>query len=448
MKHYYLFLAASICMLFSLLSHTNAQSSQPLVLTLQDALKIATEKNWDVKIAHQDILKAEQQINEAYSNAYPSLSFSGKYMRNIKLPVMFIPPNTAFNPSSETQTFELGSNNSVDASVTLSQVIYSQKVNTAIKIADEYASYSKTALTSTRLQTIVQVKKAFYSVMLMQELLSVARKNLEAASANFTNVAAQYKQGVSSEYDYLRADVQKSNAQPLVIQTENNLELAKNYLKTLLALPMESALEVKGQFLLEEVPTQVLEEKNATAINMNPVVQQLKINESLLDKNLIIERSEYYPTLALFGQYEWQSQDNTLHLSNYKWAESFVLGLQLSYNIFDGFRRGARIEQVKIDINKVSLARKKLEEALVIQVQQAQMKMAESKKRIKAQEKSLKQAEKTLSIAETRYKSGVGTQLEIIDTQAALVYARTNYVQAVFDYLSAKADWEYAVSLE
>jgi outer membrane protein len=76
------------------------------------------------------------------------------------------------------------------------------------------------------------------------------------------------------------------------------------------------------------------------------------------------------------------------------------------------------------------------------------MKMDEAKKRIDAQVKNLEQAEKTLSIAQTRYKSGIGTQLEIIDTQAALVYARTNHAQAIYDYLVAKADWEYAVTKE
>jgi outer membrane protein TolC len=423
-------------------------NAQVKVLTLEDAIKIALDKSWDVRIANQDVQKAEEQINEAYSNAYPSLSFASRYIRYLKLPVMFIPPNSLINPTSQTMTFELGSDNSYDASVTLSQVLYSQKVNTAIKIADDYSQYSKTAYSASRLQTILQVKKAFYNVLLMRELTKVAKKGFESAEANRKNVEALFKQGVASEYDKLRAEVQEANAKPMLIQTENNLKLTQDFIKNLLALDLSVPVEIKGEFILDEVKPEQLESRNADALSVNPILRQLSLNESLLDKSMIIERSEYYPMLALFGQYQWQSQDNTFQFGNYKWANSFFVGLQLSYNLFDGFRRGARIEQARIDKEKVSLTRRKVEEGIKIQIQQAQMKMDEAKKRIEAQTKNLQQAEKTESIAQTRYKSGIGTQLEIIDTQTALVFARTNYAQAIYDYLIAKSDWEFAVSIE
>ena len=101
------------------------------------------------------------------------------------------------------------------------------------------------------------------------------------------------------------------------------------------------------------------------------------------------------------------------------------------------------------EVSKLSgLSRRKLEEGISIQVQQAMMKMEEAKKRITAQQKSLQQADKALKISQTRFKSGVGTQLELIDTQAALTFANTNYAQAIYDYLMAKAEWEYSVSVE
>lgn len=425
-----------------------SQTTQKITLTLKDALAIAQEKNWDIRIAGEDIKRAEEQINEAYSNAWPSVSFTGRYVRNIKLPVLFIPPNTAFNPSPETQTFELGSDNSIDAGITLTQVLYSQKVNTAVQIADEYAEYSRKGERAKRLEVTLAVKKAFYNVLLMKEMVAVSKKSYELAEANFKNVSALYNQGVASEYDVLRAEVQKANMQPALLQAENSYQLTLNYLKNLLALDIDTEVDVQGEFVYEKISPEIITSANETALANNPFLQQLKINESLLEKNLTIEKSEYYPTLAMFGQYQWQTQDNTFKLQNYKWAESFMVGLQLSYNIFDGFRRGARIEQVKIDKEKISLTRKKVTEGLKIQIQQAQMKMNEAAKRIESQLKNLEQAEKTVSIAETRFKSGIGTQLEIIDTQTALTYARTNYAQAVFDYLSAKADWEYSVSIE
>ena len=74
------------------------------------------------------------------------------------------------------------------------------------------------------------------------------------------------------------------------------------------------------------------------------------------------------------------------------------------------------------------------------------MNMQEAKKRIFAQQQSLGQAAKAVQIAGTRYKSGVGTQLELLDSQTALTQARTNYTKAIYDYLIAKSEWERLVS--
>ncbi len=82
-----------------------------------------------------------------------------------------------------------------------------------------------------------------------------------------------------------------------------------------------------------------------------------------------------------------------------------------------------------------------------IQILSAELKMSEAKKRIVGQEKSNSQAQKAVRIAQTRFKSGVGTQLELLDAQVAMTRAQTNYAQAIFDYLVAKADWQYAVGI-
>jgi outer membrane protein TolC len=443
--------AGYVALLLLILQSAVFAQEQPkkIVITLPEAIKTALDKNWDVRLSDKDVRKAEEQINEAYSNAYPTISFSGSYNRYLKTPVMFIPPHTPyFNETDQTSTLDLTSKNSFDASVTLTQVLYSQKVNTAIKIADEYASYSQTAAKNARNETILTVKKAFYGVLLAQAMLDVSKKNFESADATFKNVQSQYKQGVASEYDALRSEVQRANAQPLLIQTENAVHLAKDYLKSVMAIDIATEIDVQGAFIFEDVPQSEMEESSDNALGNSLILKQLSINESLLKKNLTIERSEYYPTLAAFGKYDYQTQDNSFNFRTYLWAPSFVVGVQLSYPIFDGFKRGARIEQAKIEIEKVGLMKKKAEDGIKIQVKQARMKMDEAKKRIDAQVKNLEQAEKTLSIAQTRYKSGIGTQLEIIDTQAALVYARTNHAQAIYDYLVAKADWEYAVTKE
>jgi len=418
-----------------------------LSFTLDQAIAKAIENNWDIQMAKKDIEKSQEQIDEAYSNAFPRIDFTGNYTRNILLPVLFIPPDNAFNPTHNTETIELGSKNSFAATLGLTQVLYSQKVNTAIKIAGEYASYSQVGGKATKQSVALSVKKAFYTIMMAEQIVNVTRRSYESAKSNYENVSALFKQGVASQFDLLRSEVQAANVQPGLIQAENNLELAKSVFKNLLTIDLKTPVKIIGDFTYLEIPQDEIENAGSSAVNNSPLVQQLKIQESLLDKNVTIQRSDYFPTLAFFGQYQYQSQDNTWSVKNYNWARSFMIGLQLTYTLFDGFGRGARIEQAIIDKEKVAIGRSKLEEGLKVEVQQALLKMEESKKRIDAQQKSLAQADTALKIAETRYKSGVGTQLEIIDTETALTMAQTNYYQAIYDFLIAKSDWEYAVSI-
>lgn len=421
------------------------RQAQPLVLTLEQAISLALERNRDVLIAEQDRYKADAQIGEAKSGAFPQVSFSGQYARNVKTPVLFLPPGSPFNTSGSVMTIKLGSDNAYTAGLQLSQTLFSPKLGTAIDIAEDYQAFTEKSYEGTTQDVVLGVKKAFYAVLLAQRLVDVSQEGLEVAKANYENVKSLYRHGAAAEYDFLRAEVQVASTEPMLIQAENNLELAKNALKNMLAVDLNQEIQVKGDFIFTETPPDLMQQANIAALEKNPTIQQLSLQESILQKNVDIERADYFPTLSLFGSYQWQTQDNSFRIRDYTWAQSLIVGVQVSYSLFNGFRTSSRAEQASIDRQKVQYTRLKAEEGLKIQILQAQLKMEEARKRIAAQEKSISQAEKALTIAQTRYKSGVGTQLELLDTQAALTRTQTNYAQGVYDYLIAKADWERAV---
>jgi outer membrane protein len=422
-----------------------AGDDPPLVLTLEKALAMALEQNRDVLIAARERTKADAQENEAIAGALPQITVSGNYTRNIKKPVLFIPPNSPINPSNTVQKFELGSDNAYTLGASLSQPLFSKKVGVALDIANLYGDYADKAVLATEQDVIRQVKRAFYGILLARKLVDANRQGYDVVRANFDNVQSQYRHGSAAEFDLLRAEVQLANTEPLLISAENALALATNALKNLLAIPLDRDVVVQGEFAFEDIPRATLDAARENALTANPTIAGLLLQESLLEKNISIVRAAYFPTLNLTGSYQWQTQDNSFQFKNYNWANSLNFGLQLSYTLFDGFATGARAQQAMVDKEKVHFTRLKAEEGLKIQIQSAELRMIEARKRIGAQEKSLTQAEKAVGIAQTRYKSGVGTQLELLDTQVAMTRAQTNYAQAIYDYLIAMADWQYAV---
>ena len=448
MKGFITYILPGLLLLVSpmLAGEEGSQNAAPMVLTLEKAIEVALGQNKDVLIADQDRLKSDAQIGEAWSGALPQVSFGGGYTRNIKKPVMFIPPNTPLlNPTNSTQSIVISSDNSYQAGIQLAQPLFSRKVGVALEIAKTYDQFTQEGYRATQQSVVLNVKKAFYGVLLLQQLVEANRQALDVVRANYENVKALYNNGNAAEFDLLRAEVQLANTEPTLISAENNFVLAKNGLKSLLSIPLEQEVDVQGNFVFEPMDPAVLNESARTAVNQNPLLSQLSLQESMLEKNISIERANYYPTVALTGAYMWQTQDNTFQFSNYNWAKILTVGLSVSYSIFDGFRTGERIQEAVTDKEKVRYTRLKAEEGLRIQVQSEELKMAEAQRRIEGQEKNVGQAKKAVHIAQTRFKSGVGTQLELMDAQVAMTRTQTNYAQAIYDYLVAKAEWQYAM---
>jgi outer membrane protein len=426
----------------------SGDARSPLQLTLDGALALAFDQNRDILIAGEDRNKADEQVSEARAGVFPRITVAGQYSRFILKPVLFIPPNTPLlNPTNSTQKFDIGSNNSYLMGINFSQTLFDRKVGVALDIADTYHKYSEQAYEATQQDIALTVKKAFYGVLLAQKLVEANRQGLEVVKANFENVQTLYRHGNAAEYDLLRANVQLANTEPLVTSAENGLLLAKNALKSLLAIPLSREIELKGEMSFEPVPEESMAQADQKALATNPMIAQLALQESMLEMNISVEQSSYFPTLSLVGGYQWQTQDNTFQFHNYLWARTFNVGLQLSYTLFDGLKSTSRVQEASIERQKVHYARLKAEEGLKIQIQSAELKMLEATKRIGGQEKNIDQAEQAVRISQTRFRSGVGTQLELLDSQVAMTRAQTNYAQALYDYLVAKAEWQHAVGM-
>jgi len=422
-----------------------AQEENAVVLTLDQALKIARERNPDVLLAREESNKALAQVTEYRSFVMPRLTAYWNYTRNIQLPAFF------FNMRRDDGTMELreirvGSDNAYTGSLTLTQPLFRGGATiAAVKAAQIYVDVMAEAQQVTQADVLLAVKKAFYGVLLAQALLDAQQQTLHQAEAHWQNVKAHFEQGLTSEFEVLRAEIQVANLRPVVSQAENSLELAKTTLKNLIAIPLTQAIEVDGQLHYEPLDTAAMASSAAVALANRPEVRRLELMRSLLHQNIHIQRAAWFPSVNLVAAWQIQGQGDRFGLGAARWVRNANVGLQLSVPIFDSFQTAARVEEAQIELAKIEHQRRKLYDGIRVQTQQAQLKMGEAQRRIEAQQKSIAQAEKALKIAEVRYANGVGTQLELLDAQVALNRTRTNYIQALYDYTIAKAEWEYAI---
>ena len=185
-----------------------------------------------------------------------------------------------------------------------------------------------------------------------------------------------------------------------------------------------------------------------TLLENNASIQALKFQADVNEQMVSIYKAEYLPTLAAFGTYDWQAQNNQISsISGNDFVSSSMIGLSLSLNLFNGFQTTSRVDQAQVDLRKSEELLQGTKDFLQTRIQNIRYRLQESRRRIESQTRTVEQAQKGYEIAVTRYSSGSGTQLEVNDADFALANARVNRVQAIFDYNIAKTDLEELLSL-
>lgn len=413
-----------------------AQTKQTTVLTLNQAVNLALEKNADLKIASMEVTKSEEKLREARSGLFPNLDLSGQYQRYIDKPVIFLP---AGSPLGSTLT--IGSDNSYTAAVSLSVPLFAWSLYKNIGLASDALEITKLNYISVKNNIVVDVKKAFLSAILTRETKIVMQQSLTNAEENFENIKKLNSGGTLSDYDVLRAEVQVENLKPVVLQMENNYTLSLEALKVAIGLNANEDIEITDGIDFQE-PYQIPTEQEVIdelLIN-NPLLSILDSQVKLNDRAISVEQSAYLPTLSGFGNYQYQSQANDFNFSEYNWVKTFVLGLQIQLPIFNGFKTQARVSQAKIGLNQAIEQKRNYTEVLKTQALSVLYRIEQAVKRIEGQNKTVSQATEGFEIAKRRLNNSLATQLEVNDAELALRQAKLNRLQAIYDLKIAEAD--------
>jgi len=144
-----------------------SQTSGILTLTLDRAVELALQKNSDITVARLEVQKSAQKVKEAASHLFPSLDISGQYTRNIKKPVIFIPPGTPFSPpGGGTAVLEIGYNNAFSGAISLSLPLFVKSAYSGLHLAKQGLKLSREAFQESKIKTVTNVKKTFYGVLL------------------------------------------------------------------------------------------------------------------------------------------------------------------------------------------------------------------------------------------------------------------------------------------
>ncbi len=404
---------------------TAAAWAAPVELTLDEAVALALQNNSDIKISESEREKADWAVSEAKAGKKPSVNynFTGTYS----------------DPASKST----GSNESYDNRIALTLPLYTGgKAEGSIEAAKLGLKSADLGIEKAKQQIKLDATTGYFNILQTANLVKVAQESVDGLTAHLKNVQAQYDVGTVAKSDMLRSEVELADADQKLIIAKNNLELAVASFNNVTGLPLDTQINPKQSALAYMANNQTLSDSITYSLANRPEVAQADANVAVAKQQIKIAGADKKPTVSLTGYTDWNDTDLP-GADNDNWGASVTA----SYKLFDSGLAKSKVRQADAGLNKATEQARQSRDSVQLEVRQAFLNMKEAEKRIETSKVAVDKAEEDFKIAQVRYSAGVGTNLDVIDAQLALTQAKTNNIQALYDYNTSKAKLDKAMGI-
>lgn len=435
-----LFLTAAMIFLGTVnLARASDVKNGLMVLSLDQALKLAMEKNKDILKAKEYRNQVEGRYVEERAAALPQFVIQSGISRDrdesqAAAFSSFSIPGFSQNIPVERETRS--------ATVGVSQLLYSfGQVEAAIRAAKVGLKTADDQLLLYQQGALKDVSSAFYDVLLSKELYALAQQNLEQRMRHLDEARKKYQAGTATDYDILAAEVAVKNVRPVVIRTENLIRNSRENLRFLLGLENQE-VDAEGSLSAPIGPYPVFKDSLSLAWKNRPELADLKHRIGISEELLTIAKAGNMPILNFKAGYGWQSVDYSPGQAS---GAVWTAGLFVTFPFFDGLRTQGKITRAKSDLSTLKIEETKLVDAIVLQTREAVNFVREAGEIVKGLSGTVDQAQRLLAMAEKGFHFGVKTRLEVDDAQLNLTQAQSNLAKARRDYLVAQTQLEWVM---
>ena len=391
-------------------------------LTLPRTVGMALYYNRDIKMAHYDLKSAEYAINEARAGKMPNVNYNFAATRS----------------SSQTGVAGVSTiGNRFTNGLSVSIPLYTGgKVEGMTEIAKLGKTTAQEEVLRVEQQTKLDAIKGYYALLAYKQLKDVYDTSVTNLEGHIRDVTAQYNVGTVAKLDVLTSEVSLANSKTDAVTAANNVANAEASLENILGLPINTRLEL-AEYNMS------LEEALDYAMKYRPEVLQAALAVEKADENISVAQSGYRPTVAVSAGRNWFDTDFP-GTKNKGWQLQGTVSLP----IWDGGATRAKTKEAKEAFTKARENEQKVREAVQLEVKQAYLAIRSAAQRVQATQASVNQAAESFKIATVRYQAGVGIHLDVLDAQLNLDKARTNNIQALYDYDVGIATLEKAMGMD
>jgi outer membrane protein TolC len=278
---------------------------------------------------------------------------------------------------------------------------------------------------------------------------------MEVAQQTVASIASQkevaenfYKVGLSPLNDLLQSQVQLANAKQQLTTAQNNLEIARTRLNTVLRRPVNTPV-----LLVEEVDYATFQESLDDCLAQSQKnrleIQVADLDIGIAEKQVKLTDKDYVPTVNLLGAYARTGDDWEAHggegISD---SAGWNVQATATWEFWQWGRTGYGRKEKLARLAQSKYRKTELTDTINLEVKSAYLRTNEAEQNIITIEKAVEQAKENLRITEEQYKEQVATQTDVLVAQTLLTQTMTNYYNALYDFKIAKAVLMRAIGRE
>jgi outer membrane protein TolC len=421
------------------------QTQEPSPLSLQQAVKIALEKNPQRKAALADTSAASANVSAARSFLLPHATFSetatsgndpvyvfGSRLRQRQFTAADFALNSLNTPTpiGNFATRFGGTWNLFDSLASW------RGVDRAERVKDAAANQ----LQRTDQEIVFHVVDSYYTVLLAQKELSVAAQALNTGQAILDRSKNRFESGVVVQSDYLSAQVRLATRQQELIHAQNNLALARAQLSTSMGLPAETEFDRTTTLAEKNLPATSLEAAEKQALEMRPDLKQIRSEEAAQRQSVLIAKSAFGPRVNAFA--DWEADNPTFVAGG--GGNNWVAGIEVQFDLFQGGAKRAQLSHERAMQDKVAAVKDMASDAVWLEVQRAYYQMDAARRQIEVARSTIAEAQESLRINQNRYASGLSTISDLLAAEEAARRSQADYWDAVYRYQTSYANLELA----
>jgi outer membrane protein len=442
-KCYHIFITGVLSLYMTLSSFAQGSSdSLPSMVTLQQCTKYALSHQPQVKqsMINEDI--NERDIRIALSGWFPQVNAYGNLQHYIDLPTAFFA--NANVPGSPKLPVSTGLYNSSALQFSANQVIYNTDLLFAGKTAHDYRTLSHQGTQNSKINTIVDVSRAFYDILITQKQLDVLNEDIQRLDRNYHDAYSLYQSGLTDKIDWQRTSIMLNNTKAEKRSSEEAIKAKYSLLKQLMGVApgKEFKISYDSSTLEKDAGFDTLENIN---YNQRIEYQLLQTNMKIQNARVGYYKWSFLPSLSAFYDYNfsWQNDEfSVLYKSNYP---NSLIGLTLTVPIFQGTSRWQNLKRANLQYKNLELGAEYLKSEINTEYSQALAAYKSNLNDLQADKTNTEIARGIFNTVRLQYMKGIKTYLEVIVSETDLRTAQLNYLNALFRVLSSKLDLQKAL---